>query len=104
MPLPIMSLTDAAAERVREIMDDSATPVVGVRIGIKDAGCAGQSYTLNYVSAPVAGDDHVFERLRVVIFSNKADLYFVEGRPKSGLENWTDRTIAIKADVEGPGR
>jgi len=41
MPLKIMSLTDAAVERINEIIEDSATPVVGVRVGIKDAGCAG---------------------------------------------------------------
>ena len=46
MPLKIMSLTDAAVERINEIIEDSDTPVVGVRVGIKDAGCAGQSYTL----------------------------------------------------------
>ena len=49
MPLQIMSLTDAAAERVREIMQESETPVMGVRVGIKNAGCAGQAYTLDYV-------------------------------------------------------
>ena len=50
MPLKIMSLTDAAADRVREIMAGSDKPVVGVRGGIKNAGCAGQSYTLDYVA------------------------------------------------------
>ncbi len=43
MPLKIMSLTDAAAERVREIMEDSETPRYGrARLGIKNAGCAGR--------------------------------------------------------------
>src|ERR1700712_3241930 len=92
MPLPIMSLTDAAAERVREIMDDSATPVVGVRVGIKDAGCAGQSYTLNYVSSPVPGDDHVVDKGVDVYVEPKATLFllgtvmdFEEDMLKSGF-------------------
>jgi iron-sulfur cluster assembly protein len=57
MPLKIMSLTDAAVERINEIIEDSDKPVVGVRVGIKNAGCAGQAYTLDYVSEAVAGDD-----------------------------------------------
>ena len=59
MPFKIMSLTDAAAERISEIIEDSEKPVMGVRVGVKNAGCAGMAYTLDYVSEPVAGDDHV---------------------------------------------
>ena len=92
MPLKIMSLTDAAAERVREIMEDSDTPVVGVRVGIKNAGCAGQAYTLDYLAAPVAGDDHVNDRGVDVYIEPKATLFllgtvmdFEEDMLKSGF-------------------
>jgi iron-sulfur cluster assembly protein len=77
MPLKIMSLTDAAADRVREIMAGSDQPVVGVRVGIKDAGCAGQSYTLDYVAAPVAGDDHVADKGVDVWVEPKATLFLL---------------------------
>jgi iron-sulfur cluster assembly protein len=77
MPLPIMSLTDAAAERVREIMADSDTPVMGVRVGIKNAGCAGQAYTLDYVGAPVPGDDHVVDKGVDVYVEPKATLFLL---------------------------
>ena len=53
MALRIMSLTDAAAERINEIIEDSGKPLIGVRVGIKNAGCAGQAYTLNYVEQPI---------------------------------------------------
>jgi iron-sulfur cluster assembly protein len=72
-----MSLTDAAAERVREIMAESATPVVGVRVGITNAGCAGQSYTLDYVSEPVPGDDHVLDKGVHVYVEPKATLFLL---------------------------
>ena len=92
MPLQIMSLTEAAAERVLQIMDDSAVPVVGVRVGIKDAGCAGQSYTLAYVSEPVKGDDHVVDKGVDVYVEPKATLFllgtvmdFEEDMLKSGF-------------------
>ena len=42
----VMSLTDAAAERVREIMAASDQPLAGVRVGVKNGGCAGMSYTM----------------------------------------------------------
>ncbi|WP_374624117.1 HesB/IscA family protein [Devosia sp.] len=77
MALKIMSLTDAAAERVREIIADSDTPVMGVRVGIKDAGCAGQSYTLAYVGEPIKGDDHVEDKGVHVFIEPKATLFLL---------------------------
>jgi iron-sulfur cluster assembly protein len=77
MPLKIMSLTEAAAERINEIIEDSDKPVMGVRVGVKNAGCAGMAYTLNYVEAPVAGDDHVEERGVHVFIEPKATLFLL---------------------------
>jgi iron-sulfur cluster assembly protein len=77
MPLKIMSLTDAAASRVREIMADSDKPVAGVRVGIRNAGCAGQAYTLDYVSEPVKGDDHVEDKGVNVWVEPKATLFLL---------------------------
>ena len=77
MPLKIMSLTDAAAERVREIMADSDTPVAGVRVGVRNAGCAGQAYTLDYVAEAVAGDDHVADKGVDVWVEPKATLFLL---------------------------
>lgn len=77
MPLKIMSVTDAAVERINEIIADSTTPVMGVRVGIKDAGCAGQSYTLAYVSEPVKGDDHIEDKGVHVFIEPKATLFLL---------------------------
>src|SRR5687767_15942254 len=77
MPLKIMSLTDAAASRVREIMAESDKPVAGVRVGIRNAGCAGQAYTLDYVSEPVKGDDHVEDKGVNVWVEPKATLFLL---------------------------
>ena len=77
MPLQIMSLTEAAAERVREIIADSEKPVTGVRVGIRNAGCAGQAYTLNYVAEPVQGDDHVEDKGVHVFVEPKATLFLL---------------------------
>jgi len=77
MPFKIMSLTDAAAERINEIIEDSETPVMGVRVGVKNAGCAGMAYTLDYVGEPVAGDDHVEEKGVHVFIEPKATLFLL---------------------------
>ena len=77
MAFKIMSLTDAAAERITEIIEDSDRPVVGLRVGIRNAGCAGVSYTMDYVTEPVAGDDHVEDRGVNVWVDPKATMYLL---------------------------
>ncbi len=115
MPLKIMSLTDAAAERVREIMEDSDTPVIGVRVGIKNAGCAGQAYTLDYVRrAPVPGDDHVDDKGVDVYIEPKATLFllgtvmdFEEDMLKSGFtfkNPQPDRRMRLRRERDAEAR
>jgi len=77
MALRIMGLTDAAVERINEIIEDSDRPVIGVRVGVKNAGCAGMAYTLDYVSEPVPGDDHVSEKGVSVYIEPKATLFLL---------------------------
>ncbi|WP_332714121.1 Fe-S cluster assembly scaffold SufA [Pelagibacterium mangrovi] len=77
MPFAIMQLTDAAAERIREIIEDSDKPVIGVRVGVRNAGCAGMAYTLDYVTEPVAGDDHIKDRGVDVWVEPKATLFLL---------------------------
>ena len=54
----VISMTDRAAERVREIMATREN-AKGVRLGIKKGGCAGMEYTVDLVTEPKAGDDHI---------------------------------------------
>ena len=54
----VISLTDAAAGRVRDIVD-AREGASGVRVGIKKGGCAGMEYTVDLVTEPDAKDDHV---------------------------------------------
>ena len=77
MAFKIMSLTDAAAERITEIIEDSEKPVIGLRVGIKNAGCAGVSYTMDYVTEPMRGDDHVTDRGVNVWIDPKATMYLL---------------------------
>jgi iron-sulfur cluster assembly protein len=54
----VMTLTDRAAHRVREIVDARAG-AQGVRIGVKKGGCAGMEYTVDLVTEANPKDDHV---------------------------------------------
>lgn len=77
MAMKIMSITDVAADRVREIMAGADKPVNGVRVGVKNAGCAGMAYTLDYVDAPLDGDDHVVDKGVDVFIDPKATLFLL---------------------------
>ena len=77
MAFKIMSLTDAAAERINEIIEDSEKSVIGVRVGVKNAGCAGMAYTLDYVTEPVKGDDHVSDKGVEVFIEPKATMFLL---------------------------
>lgn len=65
----ILSITDAAAARVREIVAGAGKPVAGVRLGIKKGGCAGMTYTMDIAEGVNKGDDVVDlgEGVRVLV-------------------------------------
>jgi iron-sulfur cluster assembly protein len=52
----VMTMTAAAAVRVREIMGNHAGSN-GIRVGVKKGGCAGMEYTVDLVTEATAGDD-----------------------------------------------
>lgn len=58
MGLPLVNLTNEAAERIREITADRGD-ARGIRLGIKKGGCAGMEYTVDLVTEPNPADDHV---------------------------------------------
>jgi iron-sulfur cluster assembly protein len=57
MGFAVMTMTDAAAARVKQIVANSAADAKGIRVGIKKGGCAGMEYTIDMVADPSAKDD-----------------------------------------------
>ncbi|MCA3586192.1 MAG: iron-sulfur cluster assembly accessory protein [Methylocystis sp.] len=49
--MQVMSITDAAAERVRAAVANAEGSVVGLRVGVTNGGCAGMSYTVEYADS-----------------------------------------------------
>ena len=58
----VMTLTDAATERVKELVENSDKNAIGLRVGIKKGGCAGMEYTMEMVDAARPGDDTVEDK------------------------------------------
>ena len=73
----VMSLTDAAAERVKQIMATSSNPVAGLRVGVKKGGCAGMEYTMAYAEAPIPGEDIVEDKGVKIFIEPKAVLFLL---------------------------
>jgi len=55
----VITLSDRAAARVRDIVANADGPAQGIRVGIKKGGCAGMEYTVDLVREPKPGDDMV---------------------------------------------
>jgi iron-sulfur cluster assembly protein len=78
--LKVVSLTDAAAARIREIMAQSAPeagPALGLRVGVKKGGCAGMEYTFEVARETAKGDEVVTEKDATVIVDAKAVLFLL---------------------------
>ncbi len=64
----VITLTDAAAERVKAIMARSDKPLAGLRVGVKKGGCAGMEYTMEYAAEANALDEVVEDKgVRILI-------------------------------------
>lgn len=72
----VISVTDKAAERVREIVD-ARDGAMGIRVGIKKGGCAGMEYTIDMVTEAKPGDDHIEHAGAHVWVAPEAALYLL---------------------------
>ena len=77
MAFEIMTLTDAAAERVRQIVNNAKEPATGIRVGIKKGGCAGMEYTVDLVAEAGEKDDRVERDGATVYVAPEATLYLL---------------------------
>src|SRR5438105_15326712 len=73
----VVRLTDAAAERIKDVMANAANPVVGVRVGVKNGGCAGMSYTMEYAEQIDKADELVEDKGVRVLIDPKAVLFLL---------------------------
>jgi iron-sulfur cluster assembly protein len=75
--IPVMSITEAAAARLREIAENADHPIAGLRVGVKNAGCAGMAYALDTIDAVDPADDIVEDKGVRVYIDPKAVLFLL---------------------------
>jgi iron-sulfur cluster assembly protein len=73
----VVTLTEAAAERVREIMAKAQKPYAGLRVGVKNGGCAGQEYVLEYAETAGPLDEVVEDKGVTILVEPKAVLFLI---------------------------
>ena len=75
--LKVMSVTDAAAARVRDIIANAESAIAGVRVGVKNGGCAGMEYTMAYAAAVEPRDEVVEDNGVTILIDPKAVLFLL---------------------------
>jgi iron-sulfur cluster assembly protein len=73
----VVTLTEAAAARVKEIMGRAEKPYIGLRVGVKNGGCAGQEYVLEYAEQIGPLDEVVEDKGVTILVEPKAVLFLI---------------------------
>ena len=87
-----MTLTDAAADRIRALLAKRGKPAVGIRVGVRSRGCSGLTYTLEYADEKGRLDEMVQDKGVTVLIDPKASMFiigtemdYVEDKLQSGF-------------------
>jgi len=78
MTKQIISLSDQAASRIKEIMSSAENKSIGVRVGVKSGGCAGMSYVMEYAKE-INPNDELIEDKGVKVFIDPAAVMYLFG-------------------------
>jgi iron-sulfur cluster assembly protein len=91
-PLSPITLTDAAADRVKALLARHAGAAAGLRIGVKSKGCSGLSYNIEYADAKGPHDEVVEDKGVTIFIDPKATMFilgsevdYVEDKLQSGF-------------------
>jgi len=87
-----MTLTEAAADRIRALLAQRGKPAVGIRVGVRSRGCSGLTYTLEYADEKAKLDEVVQDKGVIVLIDPKASMFiigtemdYVEDKLQSGF-------------------
>ncbi|MEN0062932.1 MAG: iron-sulfur cluster assembly accessory protein [Myxococcota bacterium] len=93
----MISMTDRAAERIREVTHKREGDYVGLRVGLQDGGCSGYAYQLEFEASP-EDDDLVFEHEGAKVFVHPLHLPFLQG----SMLVWNDTELVSGFALENP--
>ena len=74
----VITLSDNAANRIKEIISNDETKSVGVRVGVKSGGCAGMSYVMEYAKE-INPTDEIIEDKGVKVFIDPSAIMYLLG-------------------------
>ena len=94
---PVVTLTDAAALHVRQLMEQAESDVVGVRIGVKTAGCSGMQYDVQFATEQKPFEDKV-EQKGVTVFIDPTAVMFLIGSEM----DWQEDKFAARFVFNNP--
>jgi iron-sulfur cluster assembly protein len=87
-----LTVTDAAAKRVQELLARRERPALGIRVGVRSRGCSGLSYTIEYADEKGRFDEVVEDKGVTVLIDPKATMFligsemdFVDDKLQSGF-------------------
>ena len=77
MSKQVITLSNSAANRVKEIIARAKDPAIGVRIGVESGGCAGMSYIMEYAKKVNPNDEIIEAKGVKVLIDQKAIMYLL---------------------------
>jgi len=77
MSKQVITLSDRAADRVKEIMAQAKETIIGVRVGVASGGCAGMSYAIEYAKKTNPNDEIIEDKGVKVLIDPKAVMYLL---------------------------
>ena len=78
MSKQVITLSDRAADRVKEIIANATESIVGVRVGVASGGCAGMSYVMEYAKKTNPNDE-IIEDKGVKVFIDPGAIMYLLG-------------------------
>ena len=91
----VITLSDNAANRIKEIISNDETQSVGVRVGVKSGGCAGMSYVMEYAKE-INPTDEIIEDKGVKVFIDPSAIMYLLGTEMDYKKEQFSSTFVFK--------
>ena len=91
----VITLSDNAANRIKEIMSQAKNSTIGVRVGVKSGGCAGMSYVMEYAKE-INPTDEIIEDKGVKVFIDPSAIMYLLGTEMDYKKEQFSSTFVFK--------